>query len=547
MQERQIAHQGKIFPVRVAVFVVALTAECLLAILVPHPRFGLPSYQRGVPFVFAVALLIFGGKQLSASGIEMFAVRYRFAILNVAALIAFLLIENRLAVLTHAGAPHEISILHFKVLGAIWIALLVVLALALLAVIMPLREALRVARKLGFAWMYAAICAFLTIQMRGYASSFWDTRGTALEWFFQDATFNGTKVLLRQLYPVIVQVPSARLLGTPRFVVEIKGICSGIEGLALIGTLTIAWIIFARRELRVERALLLIPLSLSVMWIMNLLRLTILIAIGDTGHRQLALNGFHSQAGWISFNLVSAAFFLIAHRVQWFRKEDSAHSLSAREPGRWRNVPAIYLGPFLAIMAASMISKATTGGFEWLYPLRFVAALVVLWAFRREYRAIDWKFGWLGPLAGAVGAGIWLAIQFHVNTTHAVPDVIAPGLASLPTAGRIAWICVRVLAAVITVPIAEELAFRGFAARRVMNVDIEAVPYERLSVLAIAVSSILFGLMHGQLWLAGIITGVIFALVAKFKGRLGEAVAAHAMSNLVIAIVVLTTHNYSLW
>ena len=34
-----------------------------------------------------------------------------------------------------------------------------------------------------------------------------------------------------------------------------------------------------------------------------------------------------------------------------------------------------YLIPFLAILAASFVSKAAAGYFEWLYPLRFVSTV----------------------------------------------------------------------------------------------------------------------------------------------------------------------------
>ena len=56
--------------------------------------------------------------------------------------------------------------------------------------------------------------------------------------------------------------------------------------------------------------------------------------------------------------------------------------------------------PFLAILAAAMISRAASDGFEWLYPLRIVAAAAALWYFRKSYRDLDFHFGWLGAAAG---------------------------------------------------------------------------------------------------------------------------------------------------
>ena len=105
----------------------------------------------------------------------------------------------------------------------------------------------------------------------------------------------------------------------------------------------------------------------------------------------------------------------------------------------------------------------------------------------------------------------------------------------------------RVSAAVITVPLAEELAFRGFIARRMISANVEEVNYRGLSLSAVLVSSLIFGVLHGRMWLPGLLAGVIFALVAKLRGRLGEAVAAHATANLLIALWVIASGNYSLW
>ena len=80
-----------------------------------------------------------------------------------------------------------------------------------------------------------------------------------------------------------------------------------------------------------------------------------------------------------------------------------------------------------------------------------------------------------------------------------------------------------------------------------MSPDVERVSLRRLSVVAVLVSSLAFGLMHGKMWLAGTLAGVVFCVVAKMRGRLGEAVAAHATANLTIAVWVLVRGDYSLW
>lgn len=102
-------------------------------------------------------------------------------------------------------------------------------------------------------------------------------------------------------------------------------------------------------------------------------------------------------------------------------------------------------------------------------------------------------------------------------------------------------------AAVITVPIAEELAFRGYLARRFMSWDFDSVAFTGLTALSVCLSSAAFGLMHGRQWLVGILAGLAYALVLRWKGRIGDAVAAHAVSNLLLAAWVLRFGDWAQW
>jgi CAAX prenyl protease-like protein len=97
------------------------------------------------------------------------------------------------------------------------------------------------------------------------------------------------------------------------------------------------------------------------------------------------------------------------------------------------------------------------------------------------------------------------------------------------------------------VPIAEELAFRGYLLRRLIRPDFDEVPFSQITVLSIILSSAAFGLMHGQHWIAGIVAGLAYALVLKWRGRIGDAVAAHAISNLMLAAWVLARGDWARW
>ena len=80
---------------------------------------------------------------------------------------------------------------------------------------------------------------------------------------------------------------------------------------------------------------------------------------------------------------------------------------------------AAYLVPFLAILAASFLSKAASGHFEWLYPLRFLAAAIAIWHYMPELKQINWRFGWLAPVTGAVIFVVWLIPSFWAHGAEA--------------------------------------------------------------------------------------------------------------------------------
>jgi len=256
----------------------------------------------------------------------------------------------------------------------------------------------------------------------------------------------------------------------------------------------------------------------------------------------VATGGFHSQAGWIAFNAVAAGFALTAQRLPWV----TGPSRTDARPARSGENPTVgYLAPFLTILAAAMISRAASSGFEWLYPLRFLAAAGVLWFCRRKYAALDWKFGWMAAAIGALVFAMWMGLDWARG--GGANAGMASGLAGLPAPARAGWLTFRTLAAVVTVPMAEELAFRGFLLRRLVSADFESVDWRRWAFFPVLISSVAFGVLHGDRWLAGTMAGVLYAAALRWRGRIGDAVAAHAVTNALLAAWVLMSGNWGLW
>jgi len=360
-------------------------------------------------------------------------------------------------------------------------------------------------------------------------------------------TFVLAKYILTPLVPSVIADPAARILGTPRFDVEIAPECSGLEGVGLILAFSLCLLWLFRGEFRFPRAFLLIPIGVVAVFLLNAVRIAALILIGNAGAPQIALGGFHSQAGWILFNAVALGYCAIATRIAWLRKpefQQAERTTAHGEADSEANPAAAYLLPFLAILAAGMLGTAVGIHTDWLYLVRVPAAAVALLYFRPRYVSLDWRCTWLGPLIGIAIFVLWIVCD---ALQHPLADTTPTPLASSSITIRIGWIALRIASAVLIVPIAEELAFRGFLLRRLISADFDSLPLTRFTWPALLISSLAFGLLHGRLWLPGTLAGLAYALALLRRGRIGEAVAAHATTNALLATFVLTKHQWHLW
>jgi exosortase E/protease (VPEID-CTERM system) len=347
--------------------------------------------------------------------------------------------------------------------------------------------------------------------------------------------------LVRLACPEAYCDPDAVVLGTPAFQVQIAPFCSGLEGVGLILVYLTAYLYCQRRALLFPRALLLLPLGAVLAWLANVVRIALIVVVGDHTSPEAALGGVHSQAGWLAFNAVALAVVGWAHGSRLF----------AREPARpWRgeNPTAAYLAPLLTLVAAGMLTNAVFNGSPLAYPLRMIAGAVVLcccWpAYAELRRGAAGGGGLTWPLL--VGAGVFVLWWLLEPLAPAGQEDPRAALAGLPPWAVAGWALARAVGSVVVVPLAEEIAFRGYLLRRLVAADFRAVPPGRFTWLAFLVSSVLFGLLHGR-WLAGTLAGMAYAGAQYRRGRLADAVVAHATTNGLLTLVALTTGDWRAW
>jgi exosortase E/protease (VPEID-CTERM system) len=410
--------------------------------------------------------------------------------------------------------------LPFALRVALWVVLAVLAAAALLTAFAPWAFWRRVVQGFGSLWMYAALAAAGAVLAMDLSQQLWEPAA--------NLTFQVVYRLLSWCIPNLAVDARERVIDTGRFAVSIAPICSGLEGLGLMLAFSCALLVLFRREYRFPRALLLVPLGLLLTFMLNIVRIAALVLIGDRGHPAIAIYGFHSQAGWIAFNGAAAGIALISLRSPWLTRP----SLAERST---ENPTAVYLLPYLALLLAGMLSRAASSATEsyyWPSLIVLAAALVYSWP---RLRGLDWRCGWRGLLGGVGVAAMWLLVSRFLHRPSAVPGPLGP----LPPQGGglhlVGWLVLGVLA----VPLAQELAFRGYVLRRMRSAEFEAVLPATAGLWPWLLSSVLSGVVQGPQWPAATLAGVLYGWVFMRSGRLGESFLAHTTANALLCVAVL--------
>lgn len=384
-------------------------------------------------------------------------------------------------------------------------------------------------RALGMVWAYALGAALFAASAMEWTQRLWGP--TAF------MTFKLVRWLLAPVLPLLRSEPNL-ILSTPNFAIQVTDICSGLEGVSLMLGFCAAWLLYCRREFIFPRALLLIPAGLILIFGLNVLRIAALMLIGDAGFTDVAVYGFHSQAGWIAFNCAACGVAVVSRHSDWLQ-----HPTARRSTLREVNPAAAYLLPFMVLLGGRMLVLAASGPSGPWYLLPALAGALVLWHYRRRFAMLAWGFSWRGVVAGVGMFVLWMWAAHWlrpVSTTQSAADAVAQAWIR-------PWVLARLCASVLIVPVAEELAYRGFLLRRLVAQDFTAVRFETVGVWPLLASAAVFGAAHGPMWPPAVVAGIMYGLLVIRTGRIGEAVCAHATTNALIAAAILFGDHWELW
>ena len=213
---------------------------------------------------------------------------------------------------------------------------------------------------------------------------------------------------------------------------------------------------------------------------------------------------------------------------------------------------------FLLLTAAQ--GNFGPGSAYWFY---LAKTLVGLWLVRVTLPFVAemrWAISWEAVLVGVGVFGMWVGISGEWTTQNSL--WIKLGLAHAPakppsvwnpneyfgSGTALAWLLVatRILGSTFVVPPLEEVFYRSFLYRYISQINFLAVPLNRFLPMPFLATAAVFGLSHNE-WLAGILCGAAYQWLVLRKNRLGDAMTAHAITNFLLGLWVVSKGAWRFW
>ncbi len=229
---------------------------------------------------------------------------------------------------------------------------------------------------------------------------------------------------------------------------------------------------------------------------------------------------------------------------------------------KFRNSPAAARAvPFiLFVLLTAAQGKFGATSTYWLYLAKTVAGAGLVWAMRPVITEMRWAFSWEAVLVGVGVFALWIGISGEWTTQNSLwvklgfshpPEKFAAAWnpnKQFGSASALAWlfIAARILGSTFIVPPIEEVFYRSFLYRYIATQNFLSVPLDKFLPRSFFITAFVFGFSHNE-WLAGILCGAAFQWLVLRKNRLGDTMTAHAITNFLLGVWVVTRGAWQFW
>jgi hypothetical protein len=184
----------------------------------------------------------------------------------------------------------------------------------------------------------------------------------------------------------------------------------------------------------------------------------------------------------------------------------------------------------------------------WLYLAKTLLGAWLIWEMRPFVPEMRWSISWEAVVVGIAVFAAWVGLDGLYPRMSEAEGTWNPDK-RFGAGSAMAWlfILVRIAGSSIVVPPLEEVFYRSFVYRVLVKTDFRAMPLGQMHWLSFVVTSAIFGLMHPDRWVAGILCGLAFQWLVIRKNRLGDAMTAHALTNFLLGLWVIWKGAWSFW
>jgi CAAX prenyl protease-like protein len=207
-------------------------------------------------------------------------------------------------------------------------------------------------------------------------------------------------------------------------------------------------------------------------------------------------------------------------------------------------VPLFVFGVFTEIE-----TRVPAALYPYAYALKLCAVMLALYACRRTLQDVRPSARVVASalLIGLIVCVQWVWLDKWLPYPHLGSRVGFNPLEAFQSPLAVAaFLFVRFWGLVVIVPVMEELFWRSFLIRYLTNQDFTTIPIGQFSPMAFWLVAGFSGLAHPE-WLVAIVASAAYSWLLGRTGSLFATVLAHAVTNAVLGIYVLSTHDWQYW
>ena len=226
-----------------------------------------------------------------------------------------------------------------------------------------------------------------------------------------------------------------------------------------------------------------------------------------------------------------------------------------KRAGPWRRrYPSFrYVAPFvLFLLTLGAVSHASLDP-RWAEPLWVIVFLpICFYCWPRQIPV--WPEHWVASIVIGLGTFVlWIAPEVLIPGYRDLPlfsnFIVENAHSSMPPATphslwTLGW---RTARASIIVPVVEELFWRGWMMRWLIDSRFERVKPGAYARFAFWMTALLFASEHGPYWDVGLVTGVIYNIWMIRSKSVADCVLSHAATNGALSAYVVLGGHFQYW